>query len=44
MIEIYKEAKFKKDFERVDKIRAALKINGIIVKDMKLGISWEYEE
>ncbi len=44
MVEIYKEAKFKKDFDRVDKIRAGLKANGIIVKDMKTGIEWAYEE
>ncbi len=44
MVAIYKEAKFRKDFERVDKIRAGLKANGIIVKDMKTGIDWAYEE
>lgn len=44
MVEIYKEAKFRKDFEQVDKLRAGLKANGIIVKDMKTGIEWAYEE
>ena len=44
MVDIYKEAKFRKDFEQVDKIRAGLKANGIIVKDMKTGIEWAYEE
>ena len=44
LVTIYREAKFKKDFNQVDKIRAALKENGIIVKDMKTGIEWAYEE
>ena len=44
MLEIYKEAKFKKDFAKVDEIRAALKKNGVIVKDMKNKIEWAYEE
>jgi cysteinyl-tRNA synthetase len=44
LVTIYREAKFKKDFAQVDKIRAALKENGIIVKDMKSGIEWAYEE
>ena len=44
LVTIYREAKFKKDFDQVDKIRAALKENGVIVKDMKTGIEWAYEE
>jgi cysteinyl-tRNA synthetase len=44
MMEIYRNAKFRKDFEKVDEIRAALKENGIIVKDMKTKIDWAYEE
>jgi len=44
MIEIYKQAKFRKDFDKVDEIRAALKENGVIVKDMKTKIEWAYEE
>jgi len=44
MMEIYKQAKFRKDFEKVDEIRAALKKNGVIVKDMKTKIEWAYEE
>lgn len=44
MVEIYREAKFRKDFEQVDKLRAGLKANGIIVKDMRTGIEWAYEE
>jgi cysteinyl-tRNA synthetase len=44
MMEIYREAKHRKDFEKVDQIRAALKENGVIVKDMKSKIDWAYEE
>ena len=44
MMEIYKQAKFRKDFTKVDEIRAALKKNGVIVKDMKTKIEWAYEE
>jgi cysteinyl-tRNA synthetase len=44
MMEIYRQAKHRKDFDKVDQIRAALKENGIIVKDMKTKIDWAYEE
>lgn len=44
MMEIYRNAKFRKDFDKVDEIRAVLKENGVIVKDMKTKIGWAYEE
>ncbi len=44
LLEIYKKAKFAKDFAKVDEIRAILKRNGVIVKDMKNKIEWAYEE
>ena len=44
MMEIYRQAKFRKDFAKVDEVRAALKDNGVIVKDMKTKIEWAYEE
>ena len=44
MMEIYRQAKHRKDFEKVDEIRAVLKENGVIVKDMKSKIDWAYEE
>lgn len=44
LLSIYSEAKFNRDYERVDKIRAELKGKGIIVKDMKSKIDWAYEE
>jgi cysteinyl-tRNA synthetase len=40
----YKEAKEAKDYGRVDVIRAQLKAQGIVIKDMKTGIDWAYEE
>mgnify|MGYP001820060960 CR=1 FL=1 len=44
MVGVYRDAKFRRDFDQVDKIRGLLKQNGIIVKDMKTGIEWAYEE
>lgn len=40
----YKRAKHNRDFERVDKLRAELKSEGIVVKDMKDKIAWAFEE
>lgn len=40
----YKDAKYNRDFERVDKLRAELKSEGIVVKDMKDKIEWAFEE
>ncbi len=44
IIDMYSEAKKIKDYEKVDKIRAALKNYGIVLKDMKDKIDWAYEE
>lgn len=44
LIDIYKEAKINKEFDKVDKIRADFKSQGLIIKDMKNDISWGYEE
>ena len=44
LIDIYKEAKINKEFDKVDKIRADFKSQGLIIKDMKNDISWAYEE
>jgi cysteinyl-tRNA synthetase len=43
-LEIYQEAKAKKEYETVDKIRAYFKQNGLIIKDLKTGVEWAYEE
>lgn len=44
ILEEYKEAKESKNYDKVDKLRAQLKELGIIVKDMKAGIGWAFEE
>jgi cysteinyl-tRNA synthetase len=44
LIDLYAEAKFKKEYGKVDEIRAKLKGQGIVLKDMKTGIDWAYEE
>jgi cysteinyl-tRNA synthetase len=44
LLEIYQEAKTNKNYDRVDMIRAKLKTQGIILKDMKAGVDWAYEE
>lgn len=44
LISFYKEAKEAKNYEKVDQIRASLKDQGIVLKDMKTGIDWAYEE
>jgi cysteinyl-tRNA synthetase len=43
-LEFYQEAKTAKAYDKVDHIRAALKGQGIIIKDLKTGIDWAYEE
>ena len=40
----YKEAKSDKDYDKVDAIREQLKQQGIVLKDMKTGVDWAYEE
>jgi cysteinyl-tRNA synthetase len=40
----YKEAKETKAYDKVDAIRAELKKQGIVIKDLKTGIDWAYEE
>ncbi|WP_239020995.1 cysteine--tRNA ligase [Pontibacter arcticus] len=40
----YKEAKDTKAYDKVDEIRAELKKQGIVIKDLKTGIDWAYEE
>jgi cysteinyl-tRNA synthetase len=40
----YKEAKIAKQYDRVDLIRAWLKEIGVVVRDMKQGTTWAYDE
>jgi cysteinyl-tRNA synthetase len=44
LLAIYQQAKQARDYGKVDEIRAALKDQGIVVKDMKHKIDWAYEE
>ncbi|TAE01585.1 MAG: cysteine--tRNA ligase [Bacteroidetes bacterium] len=44
LLQIYREAKQVKNYGQVDAIRSHLKSVGIVVKDMKNRIEWEYEE
>lgn len=40
----YRQAKEKRDFKKVDQLRAELKAQGVVVKDMKDGVDWAMEE
>jgi len=40
----YREAKEKRDFAKVDSLRAQLKAQGVVVKDMKGKVDWAMEE
>jgi len=44
LIDVYAEAKNNKDYDKVNEIRARLKDQGIVLKDMKDKIDWAYEE
>ena len=43
-LEFYTEAKTAKAYDKVDQIRAALKRQGIVIKDTKAGVEWAYSE
>jgi cysteinyl-tRNA synthetase len=44
LLALYKEAKLNKNYGQVDVLRTKLKAIGIVVKDMKTGIGWAYDE
>lgn len=44
LIEVYKKAKAEKNYKEVDEIREILKTSKLIIKDMKTGVDWGYEE
>jgi cysteinyl-tRNA synthetase len=44
LLDLYKEAKDQKEYGKVDAIRAYFKKEGLVIKDMKTGIDWAYEE
>ena len=43
-LDFYTEAKTAKAYDKVDLIRAALKDQGIVIKDTKAGVEWAYSE
>jgi len=43
-LSFYTEAKTAKAYDKVDQIRAALKDQGIVIKDTKAGVEWAYSE
>ncbi len=43
-LSFYAEAKAAKAYDKVDLIRAALKGQGIVIKDTKAGVEWAYSE
>jgi cysteinyl-tRNA synthetase len=44
LLDLYKGAKENKEYDKVDQIRAHFKKEGLVIKDMKHGIDWAYEE
>jgi cysteinyl-tRNA synthetase len=44
MLDIYREAKEQKAYDKVDRIRALFKANGLVIKDSKIGVSWAYDD
>jgi cysteinyl-tRNA synthetase len=44
MLELYKEYKEAKQYDKVDQVRTYFKANGLVIKDMKNRIDWAYEE
>ncbi|WP_226391252.1 cysteine--tRNA ligase [Penaeicola halotolerans] len=44
LLQLYTQAKEAKNYDQVDMIRAQLKAQGVVVKDMKHTIEWAYEE
>ena len=44
LLDFYKSAKEAKDYEKIDEIRASLKNQGVVIKDLKHKIDWAYDE
>jgi cysteinyl-tRNA synthetase len=44
MLSLYENFKAKREYDKVDEIRASFKAMGLLVKDMKTRIDWAYEE
>jgi cysteinyl-tRNA synthetase len=44
LLELYREAKAMKQYDKIDKIRAIFKTEGLVLKDMKTDVDWAYDE
>ncbi len=44
LLEAYREAKSRRDYDAVDRIRARFRASGLLIRDGKTDISWSYEE
>lgn len=44
ILELYSDFKLNKQYDKVDQIRAWFKSQRLVIKDMKTGIGWSYEE
>jgi cysteinyl-tRNA synthetase len=44
MLGLYASFKEKREYDKVDEIRASFKAMGLLVRDMKTRIDWAYEE
>lgn len=44
LLELYKEYKADKQYNKVDQIRTWFKEQKLVIKDMKTGVTWAYEE
>ncbi|TAH27748.1 MAG: cysteine--tRNA ligase [Cytophagales bacterium] len=44
LLELYSDAKNQKDYAKVDKIRSYFKSEGLLIKDSKTLVDWQYEE
>lgn len=44
VLDLYRAAKRIRDYDRVDQIRASMKEQGILIKDLKDSVEWAYEE
>lgn len=44
LLDLYKQFKENRQYDKVDEIRSTFKSMGLLIKDMKTGIDWGYEE
>jgi len=44
MLNLYREYKQVQNYEKVDEIRSYFKLQGLVIRDSKIGVDWAYEE